>query len=123
MSPRPTTCPLPPAVLVVDDDPDLRTILRLLLEDEGYQVRLASSGAEALTQVHAAPPAVLLLDLNMPVMTGWDCLAALRMEQSTVPVVLMTAGRVAVDEAQRLGTAGWLAKPFDLDAVLLAVQA
>src|SRR5712691_1157491 len=111
-----------PTVLVVDDDPDLRTVLRLLLEDEGYRVCLASDGQQALAHLRCERPAVLLLDLNMPVMTGWECLAVLRTEQRTVPVVLMTAGRQAEQEARRLGAAGWLEKPFDLNAVVQTVQ-
>lgn len=82
----------PVTVLVVDDDPDLRRLLRQLLREAGYRVRLASHGLEALVQLQREPVALILLDLNMPGMSGWDCLAALRAVQHAVPVVLMTAG-------------------------------
>jgi CheY-like chemotaxis protein len=109
-------------VLVVDDDPDLRTVLRLLLEDEGYTVQLAGDGYDALARVQAETPDLILLDLNMPLMTGGEVAVALREQRCSAPIVIMTAAGEATRAATRLGAAGSLAKPFDLDTVLEIVE-
>jgi CheY-like chemotaxis protein len=107
-----------PCILVVDDDADLRDFLALLLEDEGYRVALAADGAAALTAFDRVQPDLVLTDLQMPHMSGEALCAALQARAPRVPVVLMSAGldprRVAADH----GAAGWLAKPFDLEALL-----
>ncbi len=111
-----------PSVLVVDDDPAIRLLLALLLEEAGYRVLLARDGAEALAQVAAQRPALMLLDLNLPRLSGWAVQRTLQAAAEPLPVVVMTAGQSAATEAARLGAAGHLAKPFDLDTVLALVQ-
>jgi CheY-like chemotaxis protein len=108
-------------ILVVDDEPDIRTVLRMCLESEGYSVCIAGNGREALERIVANRPAVILLDLNMPIMSGWDVLAELRTRQCTIPVLFMSAGRTAKVEAARHGVAGWVPKPFDLDDLLATI--
>lgn len=109
-------------VLIVDDNPDVRRVLRMLLEDEGYRVCQAEHGREALTQIAAMSPALVLLDLNMPVMTGWQVLDELRTRRQRVPVVVMSAGRTSQTDAKLPGVSAWLEKPFDLDVVVETVQ-
>lgn len=111
-----------PYVLVVDDDPGIREIVEWALTDEGYTVVTVANGEEALRRVEQRVPAVVLLDLQMPVMTGWDVLHRLRASRVTAPVVFMTAGYQAQEEARRHGVAGFLAKPFDLADLLNAVD-
>lgn len=101
-------------VLVVDDDPDIRRVLTEVLEDEGYRVITASDGQRALDLIGAETPGLVLLDLQMPILNGWEVLARLREQHVPVPVVFMTAGMRARDEAQLHGADGYLAKPFDL---------
>jgi CheY-like chemotaxis protein len=110
-------------VLVVDDDAAIRTAVTMLLEDEGYQVLTAANGREALAHVvdGAERPDVILLDLQMPIMSGWDVLAHLRAAHVEIPVVFMTAGYRARAEAARHGADGFLAKPFAIDDVLALV--
>jgi CheY-like chemotaxis protein len=113
------------AVLVIDDDPDVRRLLAAYLEVEGFTVSTAANGSEALHQLHAsAPPNVILLDLMMPVMDG----AQFRREQQStpalqhIPVVCVSAQHDASAVAARLGVHGCLTKPFDLEAVADAVR-
>ncbi len=108
-------------ILVVDDEHDIRTVVRMCLESEGYRVRLAADGRRALELILAESPAAVLLDLNMPLMTGQELLAELRARQVDVPVLFMSAAGRASAEAARCGAAGWVPKPFDLDDLLETV--
>lgn len=113
---------IPGAVLVVDDDLAIRELIALVLADEGYAVATATNGADALTRLQQSPPPTLvLLDLNMPVMSGWELQAWPRAELPVLPVVFMTAGRHAQEEARRHQAAGYLIKPFNLDDLLATV--
>jgi len=114
-----------PWILVVDDDAAIREVIQLALEDDGYQVTTASNGEEALACLAACNSggrALVLLDLNMPVMTGWECYERLERLPCAPPVVFMTAGPVARHEAMRHHAAGFLAKPFNLDDLETVVK-
>ncbi len=108
-------------VLVVDDDPDIRAVVGLMLQDEGYQVTTAANGLQALEEVARRPPDVVLLDLWMPAMDGWTFQARLREQSPETPVVVMTAGRGRDAEVDQRQVAGYLAKPFDIESLLCAV--
>ena len=110
-------------VLVVEDDRDLRESICAVLDDAGYVSRPAENGEVALVKAREERPCVILLDLMMPIMNGWE----FRSEQlrdpklSSVPVIIMTAdGRVA-DKARTLH-ADYLRKPIHLDALLEMVS-
>lgn len=109
-------------VLVVDDDPDIREVVGLMLQDEGYQVATAADGLQALDEVARHLPDVVLLDLWMPAMDGWTFQAHLRERSPETPVVVMTAGRGQEAEVDRRQVAGYLTKPFDIDSLLGAVE-
>lgn len=114
-------------ILVVDDDCDLREILGMALEDEGYEVLLARDGAEALRQLREAtePPELIFLDLRMPVMNGWEFLEEQRRDPkiAAVPVVIITADSSAVMESAVRMAAGVLPKPFShLDVINTAAR-
>ena len=102
-------------VLVVEDHPDIRDAIRFALEDEGYRVLTAANGHEALDRITNDLPAVVLLDLAMPVMSGWEFHAHIRARGLNVPVVFMTTGEWASMEAERCGAEGCLPKPFNID--------
>jgi CheY-like chemotaxis protein len=107
-------------VLVVDDERDIREAVSEVLKDEGYAVVDARDGAEALDQLRAHHPAVVLLDLMMPGMNGWEFCAARNREPdlSRIPVIVISAlGRVSGVDA-----AAFLQKPFELDALVSAVR-
>ncbi|MER3419101.1 MAG: response regulator [Chloroflexota bacterium] len=116
--------PIPPSeitVLVVDDDPHIRHLVTLALLGEGYTVEQVADGLRALERATLSPPSLVLLDLNMPGMSGWEVHARLRESHPDVPVVYMTANLSAPDEARRHGAAGCLPKPFDIDDLLQMV--
>lgn len=110
-------------VLVVDDDDEIRTLLGAILEDEGYGVREASDGREAMDVLHdgAELPAVILLDLMMPVMSGLDVLDALAGSERLrrIPVVVMTA---APEKAVGRAFAGLIQKPFEVGTLLHEIR-
>ena len=103
-------------IMVVDDDANIRTVLRYRFEREDYTVRLATDGLEALEEVSTQRPDVIILDLMMPQMDGLQFLSHLRNNPQTqcVPVIVLTAlGRTPYDEITRwLGTASLVVKPF-----------
>lgn len=114
-------------VLVVDDEADVRLIARLVLQADGYDVREVGSGEAALADLQAeGPPDVLLLDVRMPGIDGWELLRRLRSEPGwdTVPVVVFTADLGARSEASEHldDTDLLLTKPFSADDLLGAVR-
>jgi two-component system, chemotaxis family, chemotaxis protein CheY len=110
-------------VLVVDDDPDILQTLGLCLSSEGYRVLMAANGKEALDILERERPSVILLDLMMPVMDGWQFVAELdHRGRRDVPLLILSADRSVQGHAQQLRASGHLAKPFDLEELLGKVQ-
>src|SRR5881227_864707 len=110
-------------VLLVDDDPEILESTQFLLESEGYQVELAHNGREALDLLPNVKPSVILLDLMMPVMDGWQFVAELEHRgRRDVPLLILSADRSVQGHAEQLRANGHLAKPFDLDELLGKVQ-
>lgn len=108
-------------VLVVEDEIDIRRFIGLNLELEGYSVAMAEHGLEALERIAERRPDVILCDLSMPVMCGQELQMRLLELDLHLPIVFMSAGYAAGTEAQRLGAAGYLSKPFELDQMLSLV--
>ncbi|MCE7937334.1 DNA-binding response regulator [bacterium] len=105
----------PANILVVDDDANLLRLLRESLEGAGYQVMDAGNGLDGIKQLYAGRPDLVVLDVMMPRMDGWETLARIR-EMSDVPVIMLTARD---DEADRLrgfelGADDYVTKPFSL---------
>jgi two-component system, chemotaxis family, chemotaxis protein CheY len=110
-------------VLVVDDDADLRMMVGLVLEAEGYVVRRAADGLEALEQFEGELPDLVLLDMRMPRMDGWELGRRLRSQYGrALPVVVMTAAEHAERHAEEIGADGFVAKPFDIGHLLTVVS-
>ena len=109
-------------ILIVDDDPTVRSLIAEILELEGYEVETACDGAEAVEAVKRRPPATILLDMQMPIMDGWGVASALRQLGLGVPTLVMTTAVNARERAAEIAAAGYLAKPFDLDDLLAAVE-
>jgi len=111
-------------ILVVDDDPRMRRLLRANLERAGYRVSTAADGAEALDRAELEPPDLIVLDVMMPTMDGLACLRRLR-EYSAVPVILLTAKGEETDKVQGLdlGADDYLTKPFGPAELLARVRA
>jgi CheY-like chemotaxis protein len=113
-------------ILVVDDDPHIRDVIAELLEDEGYSVASAANGEEALhvLQQQPAPPCVILLDLMMPKMNGWEFRAAQRQDPALapIPVVTISAHADLLTTATSLDVAAHLPKPLDFGRLLTTVE-
>ena len=110
-------------VLVVDDDPELRHVLADLLGDEGYDVVTASDGQAALERVRERPPAVILLDYQMPRCDGPQFATAYRqLPEPHAPIVLLTAAASARQRAAEIGADAFIGKPFDLRALYAVVE-
>ena len=110
-------------ILVVDDDPDMQDVMALALEAGDYQVCRASNGQEALEQVEACAPDLILLDMRMPVMDGWTFAAELRRRHGhRIPIVVCTAAEDARRRGLEVGAVGCLSKPFELEEMLHLVQ-
>jgi two-component system chemotaxis response regulator CheY len=109
-------------ILVVDDDPTILATVSEVLDMEGYDVVTATNGAEALVAVDQSVPSLVLLDMRMPVLDGWGFMRAVRERGLTLTVVVMTAAADARRWGREIGAEGVLAKPFDIDELVRAVQ-
>ncbi len=111
-------------ILIVDDEEGIRHSLRDILEDEGYQVLLAESGAEALNMVSIARPDLVLLDIWMPGMDGMETLSSLKAVFPALAVVMMS-GHASIStavEATKYGAADFVEKPLDLENTLSVIE-
>jgi len=113
-----------PLVLVVDDESDIRSSLRMILEYEGYELSEASSGEDALAKLDSERPDVVLCDIKMPRTDGLEVLARVKQSDPALPVVVISGhGTIATAvEATRLGAFDFMEKPLERDRVLLVVR-
>ncbi len=110
-------------ILVVDDDESHRTLIADLLEEMGYRVLQAANGREALDLLDVEVPQAVLLDLRMPIMSGWGLLDALkRMPRAHGLPIIIISGYGFEWEAELVGAAGYISKPVDLEKVRDTVQ-
>lgn len=111
-------------VLVVDDDPFIRTLLVAWLQEVGYSVLTAGDGQQALEQVHRERPDIVLLDLMMPRLDGYGVARWLRERTETkrLPIIVLSADTRASQKLLGLRVDGFISKPFDLDEVLARVS-
>lgn len=114
-------------VLVVDDEPNIVLSLEFLMEQAGFEVVTAEDGEQALEQVRAASPDLLLLDISLPGMSGFDVLERLRSQDATaqLPIIMLTAhGRdVEREKGMALGADDYITKPFSTQSLVEKVKA
>ena len=112
------------SVLVVEDDRNIADLLQLYLEKEGYAVTLAGDGGAGLDKFRAIGPDLVLLDVMMPVMDGWQLCRIIRSE-SKVPVIMLTAKAEIDDKVMGLkaGADDYITKPFEMKEVLARIEA
>jgi CheY-like chemotaxis protein len=110
--------------LVVEDDEYIRGVISNLLADHGFNVLLAANGAEALERLDATRPDVMVLDLLMPVMHGWDFMESYEAHTggTPIPIVVVSVNAVLPRSFDRLGVRSVVAKPFDVDDLLEHVE-
>jgi len=113
-----------PLILAVDDDEKLLKLLTVNLIAEGFQVMTASNGVQAMKFLEGVPPDLVLLDISMPVMDGFETLMHIR-EQSEVPVIMLTAADdpTTTSKAMRAGADDFMSKPFSIRELLARVHA
>ncbi len=114
----------PPRVLVIDDEPPIRKLLRMGLSAEGYQVIEAPSGRVAMEQIPQKPD-LIILDLGLPDMQGLDLLRALRERNEGVPIVVLSsrADETAKVQALDFGADDYVTKPFGMNELLARIRA
>ena len=111
-------------ILLVDDDPNIRQLVNLYLVKEGFEVDMAERGDEALKKVLASPPNLMLLDVMLPGMDGWQVLRETR-KSSNVPIIMLTAKDETFDKVLglELGADDYIAKPFDMKELVARIKA
>lgn len=111
-------------ILLVDDEAHIRDLARLYLEKEGFQVRMATNGVEALARVSESPPALVVLDLMMPEMDGWEVCRHLR-ATSNLPILMLTARDDDIDKivGLELGADDYMTKPYNPRELVARVKA
>jgi two-component system, OmpR family, alkaline phosphatase synthesis response regulator PhoP len=111
-------------ILLVEDEEHLLKTILLNLELEGYDVKTASNGIEALKKFRSFPPDLILLDVMLPEMNGFDVCEEIRKENARVPILFLTAKGSSEDKIRglKLGADDYLTKPFNLEELLLRIQ-
>jgi len=111
-------------ILVVDDDSNICELLRLYLEKEGFTPIVANDGRAALDAFHAHNPALILLDIMLPLMDGWQVCREIR-KSSSVPIIMLTAKGEVFDKVLglELGADDYVTKPFDTKEIVARVKA
>jgi CheY-like chemotaxis protein len=113
------------SILIIEDHPTMRDAMRLVLEEDGYAVEEAIDGEAGIAAVRTRPPDIVLLDLNIPVVSGADVLETLKADPATaaVLVVIVTAtGEEGRQRALAQGADGYITKPFSPLALLRTVE-
>ena len=111
-------------ILLVDDDPNIRQLVNLYLAKEGFEVAMADRGDAALQQFLASPPDLMLLDVMLPGMDGWQVLRETR-KTSNVPIIMLTAKDETFDKVLglELGADDYISKPFDMKELVARIKA
>ena len=109
-------------ILVVDDDPSVRTMLARVLAEEGYRVRSAANGAAALKVANTAPPDLVLLDVKLPEENGWDIFGRLTRKWPLLPVVVITDRPNQLFTALAVGGGALLEKPLHIPKMLQTIS-
>ena len=111
-------------IMVVDDDPNIRQLVSIYLEREGFEVTAADRGDEALRQFRAAPPNLMLLDIMLPGMDGWQVCREVR-KISNIPIIMLTAKDETFDKVLglELGADDYIVKPFDMKELVARIKA
>ncbi len=113
-----------PYILVVDDDPNISRLVQLYLEKEGFEVRTAARGDDAVNEFRRLPPDLILLDVMLPGLDGYQVLRAVR-RSGAIPVIMLTARDETFDKVLglELGADDYMTKPFDAKELVARVKA
>lgn len=112
-----------PRVFVVDDEPPILVLMDRILRAHEFEPRTFPSGPAALERIGAEKPSVVLLDLNMPDMSGEEFIRALRRDcGDDVPVLILSGERLCDQEVRELGASAAIQKPFHMDSLIAAIR-
>jgi CheY-like chemotaxis protein len=113
-----------PIILVVDDDLPILVLMRNLLREFGFEAVTAESGAEALVEARKRKPSVVLIDKNMPGMTGDEVIRALRAEPGFdgLPILILSGEQISKSDLKALGADGAVLKPFDIRELIAQLR-
>jgi DNA-binding NtrC family response regulator len=116
--------PEPRKILVVDDEPEICWIVKKVLVENGFEVELAFDGARGLEAMDRAQPCLVMLDIKMPGMDGFETLERIRTRFSRLPVVILSASddQGGAVRAMKLGAYDYLSKPLNLDEMLITLK-
>ena len=111
-------------ILLVDDDPNIRQLVNLYLQKEGFEVEMADRGDEALKRFRESPPNLILLDVMLPGMDGWQVCREVR-KISNIPIIMLTAKDETFDKVLglELGADDYIVKPFDMKELVARIKA
>jgi DNA-binding response OmpR family regulator len=109
-------------ILVVDDDVAIRSTIAEILRLEGYSVRTAENGAEALKIFDEVRPRLVVLDMRMPILDGWGFARGMKARGINVPTLVLTAAPAGRAWANEIGAQAHISKPFDLDVLVETVE-
>jgi two-component system chemotaxis response regulator CheY len=120
----PANTPPSRVVMVIEDDPAIRAVMTDVLQDRGYRVVTSSNGAEALQQLESVRPNVLVLDLLMPVMHGWEFMESYfdKTDGTAIPIVIVSVNPVLPRSFDRFGVRECVGKPFQMHDLIRAVE-
>ncbi|HAV23741.1 MAG: hypothetical protein A2X67_05555 [Ignavibacteria bacterium GWA2_55_11] len=112
-------------ILIVEDEPTVGSVVKKRLEKAGFSVDWAKDGEEGLKQARASEYHLILLDVNLPILNGFQVLEALRSEMRTTPVLILSADRLLEDRIKglKLGADDYLVKPFDFGELMARIEA
>jgi DNA-binding response OmpR family regulator len=110
-------------ILIVDDNRDILDLIYRLLVADGYEVTIARDGREALQQEAATQPDLIILDVNLPFVNGWDLCRRIKAKRA-VPILLLTvrAEQIDIERSHEAGADGHIAKPFDIAEFLAQIE-
>jgi two-component system phosphate regulon response regulator PhoB len=113
-----------PIILVVDDDAPILLLMRNLLREFGFEPVAARNGEEAIAEARKQTPDLILLDRNMPGMSGDEVVRAMRSDEglSEVPILILSGEPMGPDEIRRLGATGHVLKPFDVPSLVETIR-
>ncbi len=111
-------------ILVIEDDRSIQELIRLYLERDGFEIRLASDGNEGLESVYESPPALVILDIMLPGIDGWEVCRRIR-DAHSIPIIMLTARDAVSDRINglELGADDYVTKPFDPRELVARVRA
>ncbi len=115
---------MPTHVLIIEDDPNIAELIRLYLEKDGFEVTITSDGKSGVDMFFKIHPSIVLLDIMLPEMDGWDVCREIRKTYKT-PIIMLTAKDETIDKVTglELGADDYISKPFDMKEVIARIRA